>query len=427
MEAVAFLDKHKSLVDFYAIDFISTKYWDRFPLEFKSLEQWDWPRLVQLFNHVPTQAGIELQTFLNEIKLHSLNRIPNSLQLNAFNRDVMMGMNKKKVHEIQAIASKINLLARDLNVSHILDIGGGQGYLSSVLALEFGFQIVAVDKEPKQIKGGSRRYNYIKTLYGKRGRVVTGSVHFKCQEIKILQDYDELITAIEQEFGLLGGNWLIIGLHCCGNLSVSMIRGFCKRKRLDIKALFNIGCCYQLLSEGDNENNGFPMTTYSPMTKLGICRKMVACQPPYRMNDLEYFKESIRRLFYRSILQKILVDYKLIPSDEPNEDLLRREKMISIKKMGTSEYATFGHYCHSAFKKLGFHDPVQVDSYFETYDFAYKQIAVVWTLRALIGDVIESLILKDRLQFIQEHGFNGVLEAVMDPSISPRNMALIVT
>ncbi|XP_039014615.1 protein RRNAD1-like [Hibiscus syriacus] len=52
---------------------------------------------------------------------------------------------------------------------------------------------------------------------------------------------------------------------------------------------------------------------------------------------------------------------------------------------------------------------------------------VYWSLRAAFRPVLETLILLDRLLFLQEQG--GKPEAVMlpifDPAISPRNVAII--
>ena len=97
--------------------------------------------------------------------------------------------------------------------------------------------------------------------------------------------------------------------------------------------------------------------------------------------------------------------------------------------MGVSEYSTPNSYCKAALSKLGHEgiDAMQIDSYFERYKQKFKQIAVVWALRAAIGDVIESSILMDRLEYANEAGLTAIIEAVVDPCHSPRNMALIVT
>lgn len=54
-------------------------------------------------------------------------------------------------------------------------------------------------------------------------------------------------------------------------------------------------------------------------------------------------------------------------------------------------------------------------------------IGPYWSLRASLGAVLETLILLDRLLFLQEKGSS--LEAFMlpafDPSLSPRNLAIV--
>lgn len=54
-------------------------------------------------------------------------------------------------------------------------------------------------------------------------------------------------------------------------------------------------------------------------------------------------------------------------------------------------------------------------------------IGPYWSLRAALGAVLETLIVLDRLLFLQEKG--NSLEAFMlpafDPSLSPRNLAIV--
>lgn len=54
-------------------------------------------------------------------------------------------------------------------------------------------------------------------------------------------------------------------------------------------------------------------------------------------------------------------------------------------------------------------------------------IGPYWSLRAALGPVFETIVLLDRLLFLQEH--DKFLEAyilpIFDPVLSPRNVALI--
>lgn len=54
-------------------------------------------------------------------------------------------------------------------------------------------------------------------------------------------------------------------------------------------------------------------------------------------------------------------------------------------------------------------------------------IGPYWSLRAALGPLLETLILLDRLLFLQEQGstLEAYLLPIFDPSISPRNVAII--
>lgn len=54
-------------------------------------------------------------------------------------------------------------------------------------------------------------------------------------------------------------------------------------------------------------------------------------------------------------------------------------------------------------------------------------IGSYWSLRAALGPVLETLILLDRLLFLQEQGSSveALILPIFDPALSPRNMALI--
>ena len=54
-------------------------------------------------------------------------------------------------------------------------------------------------------------------------------------------------------------------------------------------------------------------------------------------------------------------------------------------------------------------------------------IGPYWSLRAALGPVLETIILLDRLLFLQEHDnpLEAVILPIFDPILSPRNVALI--
>ncbi|KAJ7981991.1 protein RRNAD1 isoform X1 [Quillaja saponaria] len=93
------------------------------------------------------------------------------------------------------------------------------------------------------------------------------------------------------------------------------------------------------------------------------------------------------------------------------------------------KYSLFGKFCQSASSHLGIkplEDIILQEIWKEAEPFL-ELIGPYWSLRASLGPLLETLILLDRLLFLQEQG--GSLEAFMlpifDPILSPRNVAII--
>ncbi|XP_064306364.1 probable methyltransferase-like protein 25 isoform X3 [Phalacrocorax carbo] len=104
---------------------------------------------------------------------------------------------------------------------------------------------------------------------------------------------------------------MIVGLHTCGDLAANTLRIFTAKP--EIKAVCSVGCCYHLLSEQfENQEGcpeevwGFPMCQY--LKDKGWC-----CGRNARMSACLLPTES---LFYRAVLQVIIEDiYGVTKSD----------------------------------------------------------------------------------------------------------------
>lgn len=94
--------------------------------------------------------------------------------------------------------------------------------------------------------------------------------------------------------------------------------------------------------------------------------------------------------------------------------------------MGGNEFI----YCKLVKNLLILHCPVHIVCKCLLSDIVNSNQGLIgpyWSIRAALGPVLETLLLLDRLLFLQEQ--DDILEAVMvpifDPILSPRNMALI--
>ncbi|KAI9363958.1 methyltransferase domain-containing protein [Zopfochytrium polystomum] len=281
--------------------------------------------------------------------------------------------------------------------------------------------------------------------------------------------------------------WLLCGLHSCGDLSVAAIRHFLES---DARALVLVSCCYNKLSEYSNkagrvlaedESNmaelggfGYPLSSYLRKScfTLGFTARTLACQATCRWDEdwkdssstePAVVQESLNhepagvspftRHHFRALLQVLLKETGLLDYARQHSASSPEQDVIVGRLRSTAFNRGFVAYAKVALPKLGIdlipdleyspgHSlktqhparPTIVESVAsgiaQRFAWREKQIAAVWTLRAMMGSAIESLILIDRVLFLAEASENVdsvKLFPLFDPVDSPRNMVLVAT
>lgn len=438
-----FIAEFGHLSEYFAINHLTTEDYYRLFADFRQLEELD---LLQLTKLISGESSIDLNDKVKRFfkGCHQL-QLPRDciIESTKLSKDIKLGMNAKKVVEVENLATKIDEICKRDGISHILDLGCGQGYLSSALAYHYNYNVVGYDQDICQTTGAAQRSKRIYNLLGHRKIKVTGSLEFITEKMTIKDNYETVFNVIFNSYPHLENKrWLICGLHCCGDLSSTMIRSFqnhlsCKYQKASVAALVSLGCCYQMLTEKCVENrnpqtkNGFPLSTAASSLYLGLNTRMVACQATKRWSvDFEDFAESIRRLYYRACLEKLLKDQgiKTPTMDIANALLPNASGERGIKKLSVTEYSDPILYTTAALKRLGSTKSIPDGTILATFDWhqsSIKEIQAIWTCRTLLGDVVESLILIDRYLFLKENGMHAEICSIVDPSISPRNMAII--
>lgn len=66
-------------------------------------------------------------------------------------------MTAKKLHEVEAMSEIVSRIAAATNASHVIDIGSGKGYLSSVLVLQHHFKVLGIDCNHVNTHGAADR------------------------------------------------------------------------------------------------------------------------------------------------------------------------------------------------------------------------------------------------------------------------------
>jgi hypothetical protein len=238
----------------------------------------------------------------------------------------------------------------------------------------------------------------------------------------------------------------LCSLHACGDLSPTSIRCFISDPQA--KFLFNIGCCYNLMSEpggGDEQpvpgdDCGFPMSLNVSLAGkarllLGQAGKTLACQATAKWGTTQTFDEIMeifKRHFFRALLQRILYDKGFAVTARQS-----CSSMIVVGKLRPHCYIDFPTYVCHAIARINRKHNMNINAigieeceryYAELKPRYFPLICGAWSMRAVLSGVIESLILVDRLLYLLEqpecdYAAIGLLP-IFDPKLSPRNMML---
>lgn len=255
---------------------------------------------------VPPQSVI---AYIANVRKHLLNRQPSSTQCarnratkptQKLARNVAVGMNIKKVHEVGLFASYISNLTSEISnstdhyISHLVDFGSGQNYLGRALASEpYNRSIVAIESKESNAER-AREYDITAKLAQKQQvlrnkkafRAGADVPHDMVAPTELPTHPPELVSAanvaasseavdyesIERPTGGMGSiqyishritdgrltdvlpriltinpQLMTISLHSCGNLIHHGLRSLILNP--SVKAVAMVGCCYNLLTE----------------------------------------------------------------------------------------------------------------------------------------------------------------------------------
>ncbi|KAJ3156608.1 hypothetical protein HDU89_004390 [Geranomyces variabilis] len=517
-----FIARYRFLIDFHAVDFFTHDYWNSgvFPAEWRMLKddpsvtyddllhlasfgtlKDDWPESLKQF--VALSRAMALPR--DAVPLQGL-PVPSGLD-----NKISYGMSPKKKHEVQLLAALIDHLASQSNITNIMDIGAGQGYLDACLAYTYQHTVIGVDDDEIQTCGAKRRSELIEKIFSSsknRGKAV-GKVFHINRRVGSGESFETLLR--EAEAGMAQGavekpvgrhaqalaelpftsppppppppkappanappsnphsSWLLCGLHACGDLSPALMRHFLNS---DAKVLASVGCCYNHLSESapfaisippdpslptptirappprtitstprprggiTAHSAGFPLSTHlnTRDCTLGFTARMAACQATCRWTDDPLAsKQSFKRHHYRALLQKLIIEHKLMPNLD-NDDDDEATRTITVGKIPRGAFENgFATYARAALVKLRVDvddddggekaatvvatDPAALAQYEREHESREKEIAVVWTLRAMLAEALESLILVDRFLALVEAG--GETDVCVQDVVSP--------
>ncbi|XP_077430899.1 methyltransferase-like protein 25B [Vanacampus margaritifer] len=390
-----------------------------------------------------------------------------SLLAHAFRKHVK----PKKQHEIRELGTLVKQLCERTECNLVVDVGSGQGHLTRYLSFGLGLSVTAIEADPTLVATATKFDGQLLCALEKERRKkqkcsseppptetcprhVTGWVDPKAswevfiQQLGTDHSYGEgPITPCKKRLrcpertpeteAFEGRDMVLTGLHACGDLSPTLLRHFVKCPH--IRAITSVACCYMKLttkeqpapagvleppdtSQSDPEplvrDFGYPMSMHVrglPGHQLSYKAREAAC---HAMEDyVERLREEsalLRTHCYRAALEVFITDSR------PD---LRRAGIQTVKK---AHLLTFNEYARLGLARLGLPPSLPLEEgRLEAMLAQQGRVVVFFSLALLLAPVVETMVLLDRIIYLQENGVHSQLIPLFDPNFSPRNFVLV--
>ncbi|XP_071325548.1 methyltransferase-like protein 25B isoform X2 [Trachinotus anak] len=217
-------------------------------------------------------------------------------------------------------------------------------------------------------------------------------------------------------------DFVLTGLHACGDLSATLLRHFVSCPH--VRGITSVACCYMKITTQENPTPpglvepptpptpgqesvpsefGYPLSSWvrglsghqlSYKAREGACHAV----EDY-MRRLREESELLRTHCYRAMLETFIRDTR--------QDL-RRAGIQTIKK---AHLLPFTEYARLGLARVGLPPELPLDP---------ERVETM-----LLAPVVETLVLLDRMIYLQENGVDSQLVALFDPNFSPRNFVLV--
>ncbi|KAL9913663.1 putative methyltransferase-like protein 25 [Glossina fuscipes fuscipes] len=425
---------------------IETIFWSK-DVQKSSLEYPECYKFVKLTQQHSLHSFDDILLTLD--KFREINNIETYNHLN-----VKEFMSFKKKHEVEMTVNLLYglLKSEPKDDVFIIDAGDGKGYLSSRLALEYGYKVLGIDSNQSNTESALERNRKLQKAWLslkaraeiegleptskkeklKRTKGIAPSKtasNYKTTSRFITNDlvFSHLLKEHFPDANCASSSICLTGLHTCGNLASTCLRVY--HSQPECKFLCNIGCCYHLIKEmysnresfanmeimNQQTEPGFPMSQYlqEKQIQLGRNARMLAAQSLERVLAAKQMPSP--SLFYRALLEAAI-----------READLHFKENIQIGKI--KNYHNFEEYATECLKKYPFL-PIKIErvKYIQQkYQHSCRHLELFYMLRLCFSPVLETVILLDRLLYLYELNYTqSYLIPLFDPIISPRHYAII--
>ncbi|KAJ1950760.1 hypothetical protein FBU59_000527 [Linderina macrospora] len=440
----------------HIVDFLVEDHWNELPSEWREYFDsgaFDMESLIPMASQgiLPSDCPRSLSEFVSQMfalrfprSKIDIGASSDTTAVGHIEKYFLNGMKPKKQAEVIDLAHLVSGIADSTGAELVVDVGAGQGYLSRVVAYSEGgsrASVLAVDFAQGQKRGAEVfQKRLIKQLRGTRaqndgycwkegdeGRLV------HCVVKVGMDTTGELVQMARDVAG--ERKWMLCGLHACGDLSSAILKAFVES---DASAVALVPCCYNFISENCGEMSGFPLSAAFGGVDIGINALKTACQATVRWEaKTSETMESFKRNYFRALLHHFMIaEGQLSKSDEfpkvggvTNTELAEAMEREHLQDMAEGIDKEFALYVYAALHKVNnsrWHPGVaECVRCRQSMSHGFRQMAVVWTLRSIVGPLIEGMLVVDRAMYLAQHCSSVSAFALFDPVTSPRNVVLV--
>ncbi|XP_067328530.1 methyltransferase-like protein 25B [Anolis sagrei] len=393
----------------------------------------------------------------------------------------------KKQHEIQQLGQVVKRLSDLTGCRHVVDVGSGQGHLSRFLAFGLNLPVTALEGDARLASQATKFDQELLQALEKdcNGTQAQDGISHKApchvvgwvdprapwpEFVRLLQpgkdrsreggaagvppkwsaldtDFEKegcppavvlcerRAEAAQEDAGFIEEpsdslvrlhNLLLTGLHACGDLSVALLRYFARCPQ--VVGITSVGCCYMKLTTEDElalapgpqpSEWGYPLSSWVsslPGYRLSYKAREVACHAiEDYVQRLRHQSPTLRTHCFRAALEVV------IRAADPSKKRLGVQTIKKVHTLSFQEYARLG------LERLGM-EPSLAHVLPESLAAMLAQeqkVVAFFSLALLLAPVVETLLLLDRMIYLQEQGFHCELLPLFDPHFSPRNLVLL--
>ncbi|XP_059530260.1 methyltransferase-like protein 25B isoform X2 [Myotis daubentonii] len=442
------LSLYRSILDAYIIEFFTDNLWGTLPCSWQeALDGLNPPQLATQLLGMPGEGEVVRYRSVWPLTLLALKstacalaftRTPkfqapsefrkNPSQSSRLKAPFRKHVRPKKQHEIRRLGELVKKLSDLTGCTQVVDVGSGQGHLSRFMSLGLGLKVKSIEGDQRLVERAQHLDQELLQTLGKEEKrnpqegtqrtdpscslrwhgdstqtsqlpcpflppqVVQMHSHRSphhvarwvdprtlCEEVLL-----PLETSPQGEARLL-----LTGLHACGDLSVALLRHFSSCP--EVVALASVGCCYMKLSDP----GGYPLSQWVaalPGYELSYRLREGACHALEEYAErLQKAGPGLRTHCYRAALETV------IRHVQPK---LRRPGVQGIPRVHELKIE---EYVQRGLQRVGLEPQLPLNlAALQAHQAQENRVVAFFSLALLLAPLVETLILLDRLLFLQE-------------------------